>query len=159
MSSQSHMYTLMKLRTIKKQKDRQRKREDEERKRKTLTKQKKQNKAQKNRFRCSRHTRSVSMPHTYAGMIFIVTAQSVYLLYSWYVCWTVHVCVHIYKTLLTEFINFNGQFSNSFKYSISNDRSECMHVFNMKAYRLSSMCDTRLRLTYSIEWLKYLASI
>lgn len=35
MSSQSHIYTLMKLRTIKKQKDRQRKREEEKRKRKT----------------------------------------------------------------------------------------------------------------------------
>lgn len=36
MSSQSHIYTLMKLRTIKRQKDRQRKREEEEeRKRKT----------------------------------------------------------------------------------------------------------------------------
>lgn len=106
-SSQSHIYTLMELRT----------------------KQKEKTKTSKNRINLTRatdcsfqaHTRAHTFIHWYnihstninqITYNFSKTKTHGYIFRNG----TRRFCIHIYKTSLTEFINFNGQFCNSFKH-------------------------------------------
>lgn len=70
------------------------------------------------------------MPHTYAGMIFIVTAQSVYLLYSWYVC--VELCTYVSTSTKHYSLNLlilmaNSVIHLSIQY-LTIDLSLCMYL-------------------------------